>query len=1321
MKRVLSLVLALVMVLGTMPMAFAADETAGEMLQAAGFVAGDENGNLMEDQSLTRAELAVLVAELNGVKENAKTYAIAPEFADVTADDWFGPYVAYAAKEGWFKGDTEGNFNPNGTVSDQTMATVMLRALGYEPAWETAVSEAKAMGLPVGAADASMMTRGEAFATMWGVVNTPKKDSDVALGVELGKIEPAQEEVEELVAEIDFARAYGNALINVDFFDSVDAAAAGEVSNYTIVEKADTTKEIAILSVDVFDGDDVFLETEALTAGKAYTVIVGDSKVNFSGIAKDSDKPAIDSVKGTDDGVVEVVFEDAYLDRASAEDVANYSIDKEGTVVKAEMDSDLLTVTLTIEGMTSTKSKKLTVENVMSSDGVVMTKTTKSFGPDFDKTAPKIDDVKASYHNNVEVLVVFDDDHGVDKATAEDVSNYSIDGLEIISAEAIYVNGDVDDYYNKVILTTSEQKKSKKYELEVKYMVDGSTAANATTKVLKETFTGGSEDDDEPKVLTSKTKHRNLTEIEVVFKEGNMLDVSTVLDAGNYTFEDDELEVVDVAFDDADDNGNSYDVDITGAVDSSDKPIINKDNDEIKVIVTVTEMEEDESYRLQINNIADNFGNVMDKEEEKTIRVNEEVLTYAQIKNITANDLEKITVEFDGEVIERSAEDATNYVIDGGIGAVKKAVWTEGSDTDSVTLTVPELTKGKTYTLTINNVENHWGYSTEDVAKQFIATNDEVDNEQPEVEDVDEANYGEVLVTFSEAMEETSGYMIAKDTTATTARYYKFSVVDTREDDELLVFNAYEAASSTTWDDDPSDDNDVGATTAYGELTGTVTTATVPTDHEFEIIDFFDIKDVAGNEIDYDANDETFATDSDAFNATDDAVEADGLAQEDGNTVEVVFDRPVTISGNEESTIVFIPYDDDDDDSVANDGYMQFTYEITGDDDDIITFTKTVGSFPDESVELHFNFSELSIDNNQADNTGDILVKDVLGRTAKDEVGKVDVDNDDEAKPVLEEVEVIDNETILLHFDEKLKTTGSYKVINTDDDDDNISIKTGYPKFDDEDKANIVKIVFSEKLTTDNYELSIVSSPKDLANNKVDDEDETWSFVGTDATPAQAMVAAEVLSQFKINVQNEEDDFVAGDNDPGENEFVIKMNGNTIDSTYYTVQDLAEAADDIDITFDVFYALLKEDADDNAVSYTMTIEIANDVKSYNIQPFTGALEEDEVTLTSTSAGTTGTTYAENFFKFSSESVVVDGDDFAYFLVAKSAPNTKVELTPSTGTSHADDTIVEEPDGDVTIVSADLTAGGEYRLVVEPKDDDGNSIGTIEIITEIFTY
>jgi Spy/CpxP family protein refolding chaperone len=68
MKRILSLVLVLALVLGSVPVAFAAEETAGEKLKAAGFVAGDQDGNLMEDQKLTREQMMVLIAQMYGVQ-----------------------------------------------------------------------------------------------------------------------------------------------------------------------------------------------------------------------------------------------------------------------------------------------------------------------------------------------------------------------------------------------------------------------------------------------------------------------------------------------------------------------------------------------------------------------------------------------------------------------------------------------------------------------------------------------------------------------------------------------------------------------------------------------------------------------------------------------------------------------------------------------------------------------------------------------------------------------------------------------------------------------------------------------------------------------------------------------------------------------------------------------------------------------------------------------------------------------------------------------------------------------------------------------------
>jgi hypothetical protein len=87
-----------------------------------------------------------------------------------------------------------------------------------------------------------------------------------------------------------------------------------------------------------------------------------------------------------------------------------------------------------------------------------MTKATKTFSPDFDSNGTDLDEVTASPFNNVEVIVDFDDDHGVDKATAENIENYSIDGLEVLAARATYQDEDnQDDSYDRVILPTSEQ------------------------------------------------------------------------------------------------------------------------------------------------------------------------------------------------------------------------------------------------------------------------------------------------------------------------------------------------------------------------------------------------------------------------------------------------------------------------------------------------------------------------------------------------------------------------------------------------------------------------------------------------------------------------------------------------------------------------------------------------------------------------------------------------------------------------------------------------------------------------------------------------
>ena len=108
MKKVLSIVLSLVMVICMMPvMAFAATSNAaysdisGEkcegavnVLDALGVVDGYEDGTYRPDQTVTRAEMAKLIITALGVADYAS--ATNSSYSDMALAQWAIPYVEYA-------------------------------------------------------------------------------------------------------------------------------------------------------------------------------------------------------------------------------------------------------------------------------------------------------------------------------------------------------------------------------------------------------------------------------------------------------------------------------------------------------------------------------------------------------------------------------------------------------------------------------------------------------------------------------------------------------------------------------------------------------------------------------------------------------------------------------------------------------------------------------------------------------------------------------------------------------------------------------------------------------------------------------------------------------------------------------------------------------------------------------------------------------------------------------------------------------------------------------------------------------------------------
>jgi len=276
MKRVLSLVLALVLVLGMIPMGFAADSTAGTTLKGYGIIVGDENGNLNEDQNLNRAEMMVVLARMMGKGAEAKAFALPSTFTDLAGFGWAVPWIAYAEMNDWTEGVGANMFNPAGNVTAQEAAVFMLKALGYEADvdfnWTNAVEFATAKGLFAGVdtAATSPILRGDLFTMMITTLNTEVKSGAGLLGIVLGYMENPE-------LEVVSVKALNLAQVEVKFNMEVDEDTAEDVGNYTltdtdgddleiefIAELQDDGKTVIIAHFDATEAEDIDQQTEAI-------------------------------------------------------------------------------------------------------------------------------------------------------------------------------------------------------------------------------------------------------------------------------------------------------------------------------------------------------------------------------------------------------------------------------------------------------------------------------------------------------------------------------------------------------------------------------------------------------------------------------------------------------------------------------------------------------------------------------------------------------------------------------------------------------------------------------------------------------------------------------------------------------------------------------------------------------------------------------------------------------------------------------------------------------------------------------------------------
>lgn len=1003
MKKTLALVLALAMVFSTITVAFAED-TLGEDAQTCadlGMLKG-EGGTVDAAYTATaptRLQAAVMFLRLKGLEAEALAFTGEDNFADGEIAWAEGAnliaYLKANPQLGWIGDGT--SFNPEGVMTAQAYYKVMLEALGYKQttdevagdfAWTEVLTFAASVGLSKVAEVENFTVNDLAVATV-EALKANVKDTDKTLAatlVEAGVVDEAAAVAVGLVEEvptavevaIDDVYAVGNTVVVVEFEDDVDPAAAGNIANYAI-------EGLAINAVTVADTDKVVLDTAPMSSGKLYTLTVGESSMKFTGVAKVSGAPDIDKVVSEDVEEVVITFT-KNIDQATGTDVANYSI-AGVEIAKAEVDED--EVTLTTVGLKNKTKYTVRVTNIKSVDGATRKSTSDTFTSKFDVAAPKVS--KVDPETNQRLKVTFNEK--VTKESAEDLANYEIkvDEKDGGTLDVVSVEWDSDDE-NFVYVITEPQERNEDYKLTVNGIVDQRKAGNTMTRPDSTKFKGLKEDETAPKV--DSVRVLSPTSILVSFKDDSRIDEASATDPSNYDLDTLYIEEIRV---------------------QEDKHQL------FRVILVVEEMEDGESYSLRINDIEDEFGNSMDKEYKTTVRATSSNVAAVGVKRTLATGENTVYIEFTDEIDEASAENISNYTIDEGVGAPRKAEYGEFDinknkkiDNDEkyiVKLTTNDLVNGwKQYDLTINGVLDLAG--NELYYKDKII-NDSViwDKTAPELEDADAVDNRVVALTFDEKVR----FNALRDTTNNAVKLI-LSVNDNA--DVKTYANKIELTAKDIIEDD-----------TVVEFCYHVSDPdlVLPDDVTFSVykVVYYDAlgKECDGGITDYAGNPVVVGDVMNAdisFEGTSEeheAVEMDSYSQIDAKTFELVFPRKVVIVS------AGTPIAKDTKLTVSTNnsmGSFDVYYESAGKtEDDKIRITKKV-DYIEEDKDYIFNFRDFLTDklgfavaNDEEDTSDPDPLKYVLRTELTGEY-------DDEDEPYIDEVVARDRKWIKVIFNERI-------------------------------------------------------------------------------------------------------------------------------------------------------------------------------------------------------------------------------------------------------------------------------------------------------------
>lgn len=147
MKKLISLMVAMVMCLSLVPSAFAAevnryspakftDVPAGSWYwddlyyaQYNGFITGTSGTTFSPDDPVTRGQFVSILCRALGIQTTQAQPLEDDIFDDVQFATWYGPYVIYAYHQGWVSGVGDRKFAPGNTITFAQMGTLIANYL----------------------------------------------------------------------------------------------------------------------------------------------------------------------------------------------------------------------------------------------------------------------------------------------------------------------------------------------------------------------------------------------------------------------------------------------------------------------------------------------------------------------------------------------------------------------------------------------------------------------------------------------------------------------------------------------------------------------------------------------------------------------------------------------------------------------------------------------------------------------------------------------------------------------------------------------------------------------------------------------------------------------------------------------------------------------------------------------------------------------------------------------------------------------------------------------------------------------------------------